>query len=159
MTLLIDKHDTWTVQKLQQAMEAAKAEYLEKNPGKRAPVKNTLHDGDGVRESGDPFSPECHGCYVVTVSSKRAPLLVYADKTPITDEADLYAGCYGRAIINAYVYDTSGNKGLTFGLNGIMKLSDGEPLSGAVTRPEDFDDDWQDAENVPWAVDDDPLLG
>lgn len=159
VTLLIDKKDSYTVTKIRSAMEAAKADYIEKNPGKRAPQKNTLHDGDGVRDSGEPFGPECKGCYVVTVSTKRPPLLVYSDKTPITDEFDLYAGCYGRAIINAFVYDTAGNKGLTFGLNGIMKLSDGEPLSGGVVKADDFDDDWQDAgSDLPFDVDD-PLLG
>lgn len=82
----------------------------------------------------------------MTVSSKNRPVLVYKDKTPITDVQELYSGCYGRAILNFYVYDTNGNKGLTAGLNGVMKLSDGEPLSGGVVTDADWDDDWEDDE-------------
>ena len=62
------------------------------------------------------------GCYVITVSSNNKPVLVHSDKTPLTDPQELYSGCYGRAIINFYVYDTLGNKGISAGLNGIMKV-------------------------------------
>lgn len=149
VTLLIPKTDTYTLQKIKSAMEAAKQTYLAKNAGKKLPteLKNTLHDGDGERPNGGEFGPECKGCYVITVSSKNKPVLVYSDKTPITDPQELYSGCYGRAILNFYVYDTNGNKGISAGLNGVMKLSDGEPLSGGVVTDADWDDDWEDEED------------
>lgn len=148
VTLLIPKTDTHTLQKIKSAMEAAKQAYLSKNTGKKLPadLKHTLHDGDGERPNGGEFGPECKGCYVITVSSKNKPVLVYSDKTPTTDPQELYSGCYGRAILNFYVYDTNGNKGLSAGLNGIMKLSDGEPLSGGVVTDADWDDDWENDE-------------
>lgn len=145
VTLLIPKSDKKTLAKIEQAIEAAKEAYKAKNPGKKAPTKTTLHDGDGERESGEDFGPECQGCMVITVSSKNKPVLVYADKTPITEETELYSGCYGRAIINFYAYDTAGSKGVTAGLNGLMKLEDGEPLAGAVVTDEDWDEDWDDS--------------
>ncbi len=104
----------------------------------------TLHDGDGERPNGGDFGPECKGCYVITVSSKNRPVLVDRNKTPITDPQELYSGCYGRAIINFYVYDTNGNKGVSAGLNGIMKLQDGEPLGGGIVTDSDWDDGWED---------------
>jgi hypothetical protein len=148
VTLLIPKTDTNTLQKIKGAMEEAKNAYLQKYAGKKLPtdLKHTLHDGDGERPNGGEFGPECKGCYVMTVSTKNRPVLVYKDKTPITDAQELYSGCYGRAILNFYVYDTNGNKGLTAGLNGVMKLSDGEPLSGGVVTDADWDDDWEDDE-------------
>ena len=99
------------------------------------------------------FGEECKGCYVITVSSNNKPVLVHADKTPLTDPQELYSGCYGRAIINFYVYDTQGNKGISAGLNGIMKLYDGEPLGGGVVTDSDWDDGWEDED------DNDDLLG
>lgn len=159
VTLLIKKTDDFTVKKLKAAIAAAQAAYTERNPGKKAPTKNTLHDGDGVRESGEEFGPECKGCWVITASTKTKPIIVDADKNQITDPAEIYSGCYGRAIINAFAYDTHGNRGITFALNGIMKLSDGDPLGGNRASADDFDDDWQDAENAPFDFDDDPLLG
>ena len=124
VTLLIPKSDKTTIQKIKAAMDEAKAKYVAGNNGKKllTNLKSTLHDGDGERPNGGEFGDECKGCYVITVSSNKPPVLVHADKTPLTDERELYSGCYGRAIINFYVYDTQGNKGISAGLNGIMKL-------------------------------------
>ena len=150
VTLLISKKDKKTVEKLQAAAKAARKAYQEKN-GKALPPESsavipglgTIHDGDGQRPSGDEFGPECKGCYVVTASSKQAPKLVDADKNEILDRSELYSGCYGKAMINAFGYKQSGNAGVSFGLNAIMKLEDGEPL-GAHADVNDFDEDDED---------------
>lgn len=146
VTLLIPKSDKSTLQKIQKAIDAAKTQYLSRHSGKKLPsnLKTTMHDGDGERPNGGEFGEECKGCYVMTVSSNNQPVIVDANKVPITDERELYSGCYGRAIINFYVYDTQGNKGVSAGLNGIMKLYDGEPLGGNVVTDSDWDDDWED---------------
>lgn len=161
VTLLIDKGDKFTIQKIKSAIAEAKQNYLQKNSGKKLPsdLKTTLHDGDGERPNGDDFGPECKGCYVMTVSSKNKPVLVDKNKTSIVDPQELYSGCYGRAIINFYVYDTNGNKGVSAGLNGIMKLHDGEPLSGGVVTDSDWDDGWEDDTEDFLNAGDDDLLG
>lgn len=153
VTLLIPKSDKATLAKINAAMEAAKANFLAKHGGKKLPANltSTLHDGDSARDGGEAFGPECRGCYVMTVSSTNKPVIVDALKTPITDPQELYSGCYGRAIINFYVYDYMGKRGISAGLNGIMKLHDGEPLAGGVVTDSDWDDDWEDT--------DDDLLG
>lgn len=145
-TLLIPKSDKATLTKIQKAMDAAKAVYLSRNPGKKLPsnMDTILHDGDGEKPNGGNYGPECRGCMVMNTSTKNKPVVVYSDKTPMTDSSELYSGCYGRAIINFYVYDRNGNKGISGGLNGIMKLSDGEPLSGGVVTDADWDDDFDD---------------
>lgn len=149
VTLLIPKTDKNTIAKIKAAIEAAKTAYLQKHSGKKLPsaLKTTLHDGDGERPNGGEFGPECKGHYVMTCSSNNKPVIVYADKAPITEASELYSGCYGRAIVNFYVYDTNGNKGVSAGLNGIMKLSDGEPLSGGVVTDSDWDDDFEDEDD------------
>ena len=81
---------------------------------------------------------------VINVSSKTKPVIVYADKTPMTEPTELYSGCYGRAVINFYVYDNSGKIGLTAGLNGLMKLEDGTPLAGGIVKDSDWDEDFDD---------------
>lgn len=143
VTLLIPKSDTATVQKLKACMKAAQDRYSERHNGTAAPKKHSLHDGDGNRPSDDePYTEEYHGHWCITVSSKDKPVIIDRDKTPITDRQELYSGCYGRAVINAYCYDTKGKKGISFGLNGLMKLHDGEPLGGAVVTDADWDDDF-----------------
>ena len=152
VTLLIPKKDKATLKKMDDAIEAAKNVYKTKNPGKKLPanLQTTIHDGDGERPSGGDFGPECKGCMVLTVTSRNKPVVVGADKAPLTDPQEVYSGCYGRAVLNFYVYDTAGSIGVTAGLNGIMKLEDGEPLAGGVVTDSDWDDDFED---------DDDLLG
>lgn len=154
VTLLIPKTDKATLKKIKDAIEAAKKIFSDRNNGKPVPpnVKTTLHDGDGYTENGAEYGPECKGCYVINVSSNVRPVVIDAQKIPITDPTELYSGCYGRAIINFFVYNTAGRIGVSAGLNGIMKLYDGEPLAGNIITDADWDDGWEDDEA-------DPLLG
>lgn len=76
------------------------------------------------------------GAVFINATSKQKPGVVDANLNDIIDEAEFYAGCYARASINAFAYDTAGNRGVAFGLNNVQKLKDGEPLGGR-TRPED----------------------
>ena len=57
------------------------------------------------------------------------------------DKEEFYSGCYGRASINFYAFNVSGNKGIAAGLNNLQKLEDGERLSGGSSAEEDFSDD------------------
>lgn len=146
VTLLIPKADKKTMDKIRRAIAAATEQAKEKI--KKFPLKptNTVHDGDGLKDSGDPYGEECKGCYVIAVSSTRKPTVIDRDKMPITDEDELYSGCYGRAVINFYGYDAGGKKGISAGLNGVMKLADGERLGGGGVSDEDWDDDFDDVE-------------
>lgn len=146
VTLLIPKSDTVTVGKIKEAMAEARENFVKKNGANSLPVKpnHTLHDGDGVRDSGDPYGPECKGCYVITVSSKQKPVIVDSFRNEITDPGEVYSGCYGRASINFYGYSQSGKKGISAGLLSIQKLHDGEPF-GTVGSADDFDDGFQEA--------------
>lgn len=141
VTLLIPKSDTKTLGAIRAAMDEAAANFRNKNGAASLPAKpiNTLHDGDGVRASGEPFGPECRGCYVLTVSSKVQPAIVDAARNPILDQAEVYSGCYGRASINLFAYSRSGKKGISAGLLALQKLADGEHF-GIVGSADDFDD-------------------
>jgi hypothetical protein len=151
VTLLIPKSDTVTLNKIKEAIAEARENFCKRNGQQALPTKpnHTLHDGDGVRDSGDPYGPECKGCYVITVSSKQKPVIVDAFRNEITDATEVYSGCYGRASINFYGYNSNGKKGVSAGLLSIQKLSDGEPF-GTVGSADDFDDDYTEA-----GVDDD----
>lgn len=148
VTLLIPKSDTATLKAIKDAMVEARENFCKRNGANALPAKpnTTLHDGDGTRGSGDPFGPECKGCYVITVSSKQKPVIVDAFRNPITDPAEVYSGCYGRAGINFYGYNQAGNKGISAGLLSIQKLHDGEPF-GTVGSADDFNDGFTDEDD------------
>jgi hypothetical protein len=141
ITLLIPKTDTATLDKIKAAMAEAREKFCDRNGANALPAKpnHTLHDGDGTRPSGDPFGPECKGCYVITVSNKQKPGVWDTFGNDITDPAEVYSGCYGRASIEFYGYSRNGNKGISAALMGIQKLCDGEPF-GSVGSAADFDD-------------------
>ena len=154
VTLLIPKSDKATMQKITAAMQEARDNFCAKNGAAALPAKpsHTLHDGDGTRPGGEPFGPECKGCWVITVSSKQKPVVVDAAGNAILDPGDVYSGCYGRASINFFGYNRAGKKGLSAGLLAIQKLHDGEPF-GTVGSADDFNDGDVDA----GALDDFPL--
>ena len=57
----------------------------------------------------------------------------------ITDPLEVYSGCYVRASITFYPFNTNGNRGIACGLQNIQKWCDGEPLNGRVRAEDEFD--------------------
>lgn len=159
VTLLIPKEDPFgNLPKIKAAMAEARANFCRKNGESALPAKpvSTLHDGDGLKENGDPYGEECKGHYVMTVSSRldNPPKVLDLNKKPITDRSVLYSGCYGQAVVNFYGYNANGRKGISAGLQGLRKMRDGDPLGGGVgCRESDFDD-----VKVPGAEDDDSWM-
>lgn len=78
------------------------------------------------------------GAVFVNATSKQRPGLVDANVQDIIEERQFYAGCYARASLRAFYYDSSGNKGVGFGVQNIQKTRDGEPLGGRTTPEQDF---------------------
>lgn len=141
VTLLIPKSDVATINKIYAEIEKAKQEGIQKVFGGHIPpvCKIPLHDGDGVKPtSGEPFGEECKGHMVITASAKMQPSIVGLDMQNIINPADVYSGCYIRANINFFAYNTNGNKGIGCGLNAVQKIDDGEPLLARVSAEEAF---------------------
>lgn len=79
------------------------------------------------------------GAIFVSASSKQKPGLVDKHVNPITDETEFYSGCWARATVRAFAYDTKGNRGVAFGLQNIQKIRDDEPLGGRRRAEDDFE--------------------
>lgn len=139
-TLLISKTDVAAKADIDAAIRAAMADGKEKAwKGVMPPNPHfPIHDGDGVRESGEPYGDECKGCWVITASSKQKPEVVDSSLNPIINASDIYSGMYGHATVRFFAYSNSGNKGIGCGLGNIMKTADGEPLSGHTNAATDF---------------------
>jgi hypothetical protein len=63
---------------------------------------------------------------------------VDADLNAILDQSEFYSGCFGRASISFFAYNSNGSKGVGCGLNNVQKLEDGEKLGGATSASDDF---------------------
>jgi hypothetical protein len=144
--LLIPKSDVGTIERMKKAIDAAAQKGLSTKFGGKMPavLKTTLKDADkDTNQDGEVLKdiwPYAAGHYVINVSSKNAPQVVDADRNPIMDPTELYSGCYGRASINFFAYNTNGNKGISAGLGNLQKLEDGEPLGTMTTADQDFKD-------------------
>lgn len=147
VSLLIPKTDTQTINAIKKAIEAAKQAGVSKFGGKIPPVmKLPLRDGDEERPDDENYA----GCYFINANCKDQPGLLYKNGQRIIDSTELYSGCYGRASINFYAFNTNGNKGIACGLNHLLKTRDGDPLGGRSRAEDDFaecfeeDDDFLD---------------
>lgn len=137
VSIIIDKEDKKTIDKIKAAVEAAKQEGKGKWGGKIPKnLKLPLRDGDTDREDDEAYA----GKLFFNASSKYKPEVIDRYKQPITDPDELYSGCYAYVSINFYPYDFNGSKGVAAGLNNIMKVAEGERLGGRLSAEEDFAD-------------------
>ena len=135
VSLLIPKKDTATIEKINRAVEAAIEDGKSVFGGKiPANLKRPLRDGDVERPGDEAYK----GMFFINASSKTRPQIVDASLDTILDKEEFYSGCWGRASINFFAFNKSGNKGVAAGLNNLQKLEDGERLGGGSTAEEDF---------------------
>lgn len=147
VSLIIPKSDTKTIAKIKAAIEAAykEGESKLKGNGKSVPalsvIKTPLRDGDLKRPDDAAYT----NAYFVNANATSAPGIVDADRNPILTRSEVYSGVYDRASISFYASNSSGNKGISCGLNNLQKILDGEPLGGKASAEYDFvtdDDDY-----------------
>lgn len=149
-SLIIPKSDKETLGKIKVAIEAAKKDGESTYGGKiPANLKLPLRDGDEDRPDDEAYEDS----YFINCSSNRQPGIVDKTRKPILDREEVYSGCYILASITFYPFNSNGNKGVAVALNNIMKVADGESLTGDIAAETEF------AEiNVKQYVDDDDLL-
>lgn len=132
--ILIDKKDKKTLAKIEAAIAAATEEGKAKFGGKvPKKLKTPLRDGDEERED-----EAYEGMMFLNANSKTRPGVVDEDVNPILDQDEFYSGCYGRASLNFFAFNTNGNAGIAVGLNNLQKLEEGDRLSGGASAEEDF---------------------
>jgi hypothetical protein len=101
-----------------------------------------------IRDGEEKEHLDGYGSEVVffTLSNKIAPGVIGRNKEPL-GESDVYAGCYARATVTPFAFDNK-SKGVSFSLNNVQKVGEGEAFTQRTTADEDFDaaDDnvWED---------------
>lgn len=138
VSIIIDKKDKATLSKIEKAIKEA-TELGKAKLGGKIPtnLKTPLRDGDAERPDDEAYA----GAMFLNANSLRKPGIVDEDLNPILSRDEFYSGCYGRASITFFAFNTAGNKGIACGLNNLQKLEDGEPLSGSSSAESDFSDD------------------
>ena len=137
VSLIIPKSDTATISKIEKAIEKATKEGIGRfgsKFGKAANFRSPLRDGD-VDKTDDPAYEDS---YFLNVKSKTKPGVVDKDLNKIIDPSEVYSGCYGRASVVAFPYSVNGSTGISFALQNIQKLEEGDPLGGKSSAEDDF---------------------
>ena len=104
--------------------------------GAKVPAdKLCLRDGDEVEYDG------YAGCFSLKASTKKRPIVVNKDKTPLVEEdGKPYGGCYVNATVDFWVQNNAYGKRVNSTLLAVQFFKDGEPFAdGAVGDVNDFD--------------------
>lgn len=70
------------------------------------------------------------GVYITSVADQRAPYAVNGQGAPIIDNNEIYSGAWYFFIIRPFKFDVGMKKGVSFGLQGVMKIADDARLGG-----------------------------
>lgn len=113
-----------------------------------------IRDGDDMLDSEGEPREDTKGMYILTARSNKKPIVVGPDRSAF-DVENVYAGGYARLNFSVGSYNTAGNRGVTFYLNAVQWMRDGERLGGGAPPVNDmFDDESDEADDY----EDDPLL-
>lgn len=119
------------------AIKAQIAELVKTNlkGAKIAADKLCLRDGDDVEYDG------YAGCYSIKCSTKKRPIVIDRDRSPLTeDDGKPYGGCYVNASIDLWVQNNAYGKRVNSTLLAVQFFKDGEPFSdGSTGDINDFD--------------------
>lgn len=66
------------------------------------------------------------------LSKYKAPQVFDKNKMPMLDQSNMYGGCYCQAVVNAGAYSQAGNNGVSFYLEAVIKVADGQPVSSRM---------------------------
>jgi hypothetical protein len=127
--LLIPK--TSDITAIKNAIAAAKAAGFP-DPKTHAGLKSGVKDGD--KPNGNGNIPNGYpGHWAINCVTKYAPALVDEKVQKVLNVKDkFYPGCKVIAQINAFTFNTDGNRGVSFGVSAIQWVGHGTKLASSV---------------------------
>ena len=105
-------------------------------------LKTKLPDDKVALKDGDDMGrPEYEGKMTIKGSTKKRPLVIDRDKTPLSDGDDKpYAGCYVNGIISLWAQNNKYGKRVNASLEGVQFSEHGEPFTTGGVSVDEFDD-------------------
>lgn len=145
VSVIIPKSNKKLVDQIKLCIEAAIVAGVGSRFGGKRPtsLKTPLRDGDLERPDDDAYADS----WFINATSRTKPGVVKAmtvggerKLVEVTDEDDVYSGCYGYVSINFFAFNNAGNRGIAAGLNNVLKTRDGAYLGGRSSAQSDFAD-------------------
>ena len=132
-TFILDKEDHKDL--IKEIKTKMKALADEKLKGKVPPDdKRCLKDGDETERE------EQINSYVVKASTKKRPMVLDRDRTPVTaEDGVIYAGAYVNSIVTLWAQDNAYGRRINASLDGVMFCAHGEPFGPPGIAADEFD--------------------
>lgn len=142
VSIIIPKSDTAVLAKIKEGIRAAAQagkSVIGNTP--QARIKPPLRDGDLERADDEAYA----NSFFINATSSKKPGIVRKEKingenklVEVTNEEEVYSGCYAYVSINFYAFNKAGNVGIGAGLNNVLKTRDGGFLGGRASAETDF---------------------
>lgn len=133
--------ETWGEKGLERAKQGLIKSPFLPGDGKEARNKNTgdLHPGMG---------PDV---FFIRPTSNKPPVVRYKDPNIPATEEEVYSGCKGFAVLNAFAWNNAQNgDGVSFGIQYFQKTGEGERLGGSGgVDPEQWHEKIDDTGEAP----------
>lgn len=100
-------------------------------------IESPVSDGDSEKYE-DKEGYEGHFIVKASTGEDQKPEVFGEDGNPMMNIQDFYSGCYGRAYLYAFAWEYMGKNGVSFILNAVQKVEDGERLGGRVSAKSMF---------------------
>lgn len=132
-TFILDKSEHAD---LIEKIKAAIAKLMKEELKSKIPAdKICLKDGD------ESARPEYEGAYTIKASTKKRPLVIDRDRSPIAEEDEkIYSGCYVNAIVTLWAQNNQYGKRINAQLDGVQFYRDGEPFGEGGISVDEFDE-------------------
>lgn len=144
-SVLIPAKEKETLNAINRAIEAAKAQGIASKWGGKEPKKLDMPMHDGNERDDEVYADT----FYVNAKCSTRPGIVDRHKAPIVDEEEIYSGVWAIVSVTFYPYDSNGKRGVACGLNNVMKFKDDEHLGGRSSAESDFADiDNEDDEDL-----------
>lgn len=119
---------------------------------KKSLIKSPFLAGDGKeavnKKTGDLHPGMGPDVWFVRTNTRVAPPVRFKDPNIQASKQEVYAGCTGFAVLNAYTWENKQNgKGVTFGLQYFQKRADGTPHYTGGARPVDANQYYETVED------------
>jgi hypothetical protein len=134
-------------------LDAIKAEMVEVGRAKWPGKFDSFVKSDGFKKGlrTDTADKYPDGSMFFSARATNQPGLVYGYADPTTKKPAIvpveliqkvfYPGAYVRMLVSVFGFETDGNRGLSFGLEGIQFVKDGERMDGRVAAEDAFEVD------------------
>lgn len=106
-----------------------------------------------LKDGSDLDRPEYEGKFTIKASTKKRPLVIDRDKSPLAEEdGKPYAGCYVNAVITLWAQNNSWGKRINAQLDGVQFFKDGEPFGDSGIDVDAFEAFGDDEGDDPFAI-------